>query len=180
MRGAVVEVARGLVGQEEEGLTGERTGDGHPLLLSTGQLVNRGAGLRGQPHLREQPLRTGPDLFPGSTRHREGEGHVLHRGAVQKQPEVLEDVADTAAKLPHFAVGGALRRESAYPDLSPGRSLHHVDEPQRGGFARARMAREEGELSLGQVEGDVFEGRLWPGVLFRDLNELDHAVVATP
>ena len=42
------------------------------------------------------------------------------------------------------------------------------------------MAREESELRLGQMEGDVLKGRLSPSVLFRDVDELDHAVVATP
>jgi hypothetical protein len=42
------------------------------------------------------------------------------------------------------------------------------------------MACKKGELSLREMEGDVLEGGLSPSVLFRDVNELDHAVVATP
>jgi len=60
------------------------------------------------------------------------------------------------------------------------RPLGHVDEPHRRGLSRPRVARNEGELGLGELEGDVLEGRFSPSVLFCDVDELDHAVVATP
>ena len=88
--GAEVEVARGLVGDEQRVAGGEGPGDGHPLLLAAGQLARVVVQPLGQPHLVEHlggPLagllgRAG-DLGAAL--------HVLERGEGGEQVEGLED-----------------------------------------------------------------------------------------
>ena len=45
--GLPVQVARGLVGQDDFGVVGQGPGDGHPLLLAAGELQHPAVGLFG-------------------------------------------------------------------------------------------------------------------------------------
>ena len=98
-RGVRVEVSGGLVGQQDQRPVHERPGDGDPLLLTTGELVRVAVLLAAEPdqlqHLGHDPA--GDRL--GLADHLEGERHVLVRGAVGQQPEVLEDAADRAPEV---------------------------------------------------------------------------------
>ena len=63
-----VEVAGGLVGDDDPRVVDERAGDRRPLLLAARQLVGELLRLPGQPDQRDDPLDRGPDLARGACR----------------------------------------------------------------------------------------------------------------
>ena len=52
--GLEVEVAGGLVGEDQQRIVGQGAGDGHALLLAPGEAVRKALRPVGEPHLREQ------------------------------------------------------------------------------------------------------------------------------
>ena len=117
---AGVDVARGLVGQEQFRPGDERPGDGGPLLLSARE--------QGRQHVHAlaetDPAQELHDLGP-VTRFRapldtQGQRDVLVGGEVIEQPEILEDHAHSAAQTRQLGA-----RDAA--DLLP----EHRDEPSR-------------------------------------------------
>ena len=100
--GALVEVAGGLVGQEDGGVVDQRAGDRHPLLLAARQLARIRPALGRQAHLGQHAHDPGRDGVGAGAGHLEREGDVLLGGAVFQQPEVLEHDAQPAAEPGHL------------------------------------------------------------------------------
>ena len=93
--GARVEVAGGLVGEDDPGPRGERAGDGDALLLAAGELRRAVAEPVAEPDGvddRVEPVVVG--LAPGQRRR---ERDVLERGQRRHEVERLEDEADAVA-----------------------------------------------------------------------------------
>src|SRR3954454_18995063 len=86
-RGAGVEVAGGLVGQEDERPVHKGPGDGHPLLLTTGHLVGEVVALLGEADQVEHLGHLLLDDVGWAADHLEGEGHVLVRRFARQQLE---------------------------------------------------------------------------------------------
>ena len=89
--GARVKGAGGLVAEHDLGVVGQRTGDGHALLLTAGKLAGIALGKVGQTHQLEQlhgALAGGLALLAAKL---EREGDVAQDGALLEQTEVLED-----------------------------------------------------------------------------------------
>jgi hypothetical protein len=94
--GPAVQVAGGLVGQDQLGLVHEGPRDGHPLLLAAGELVGSVVGAAAQPDRLEEGA--GPAMalggWPVFPVVDEGQLHVLEGGRPGQQVEALEDEAD--------------------------------------------------------------------------------------
>jgi hypothetical protein len=94
-----VQVAGGLVGEQDQRPVDERPRHRDTLLLTAGEFVRVAVLLAAEAdefqYLGHHPpghrLRLADDL--------QRERHVLVRGAVRQQPEVLEDTADRAAEV---------------------------------------------------------------------------------
>ena len=174
-RGGRVEVAGGLVGQQDQRPVHERPGDRDPLLLATGELVGEV----------RRPSSTSPtssriagtwDLttWLGPADDLERERHVLEHGLVGEQLEVLEDAADVAAQvrdLPAVELADVLAGDE---DAALGRVLLLVEEADERRLARARRADQEDELALLDVDVGVAEGVDLALVGLGDVLELDH------
>ena len=98
-------------------------------------LVDEGARLGGEAHLRQEPLGPRHDLPAGGARDLEDEGDVLQGRASGKQAEVLEHAAHAAPHLPDLLFGDDLRRVAGDPDFPGAGALGHVDEAQGRGLA---------------------------------------------
>ena len=108
-------------------------------------------------------------------RHFEGEGHVLLRGPVLQEPEILEHDTQPAPQFRYLARPDLSHVESRHPHLAARRHQlgeHHLE---HGGLARAGMAGEKDEFTLRDVKGDVLErGAL--GIVLVDVGEADHGL----
>ena len=151
---AVVQRAGGLVAQEELRILRQGPGDGHPLLLSAGEL----GGEVGQPVLQAhgaQHLRRVQGLPADLGRQL----HVLQGGEVGDQVVELEDKADVVAavggQLPG-AVGGDLLLPQKDPPLAEG--VHAPQDVQQRGLPRAAGPHDNAQLPFFHGEGGVPQG----------------------
>ena len=97
--GAHLGVERGewLVEQQQAGLDAQRPGEGHPLLLTTRELVRIPLGERGEAHEFEEFTGALVPLGGGYPAHLEPEGHVRERVHVGEEAVGLEDHPNIAA-----------------------------------------------------------------------------------
>ena len=101
-RGDRVEVARGLVGEQQRRVVDEGAGDRDALLLAAGELVGVAVEL-GREADEAQGLRhLLADFGAAGADHLQRVGDVVVDGAVGQQLEVLEDGADVAPQLRDF------------------------------------------------------------------------------
>jgi hypothetical protein len=156
-RGVRVEVAGGLVGEDQIGLVDQRPGARHPLLLAAGEL---GRAVREPVRDAELPDQVAEpvavDPGPGQVG---GQGDVLGRGQRRDQVEGLEDEADLVPAQPGEAgviqPADVLAAHEGLPRRRAVEARHAVHERR---LARARRAHHGGEP--GPVDGhvDAIEG----------------------
>jgi len=156
--GGRVEVAGGLVGDQDHRPVHECARDRDALLLATGELVRHPVALAVQAHQLEGLRDDRADLRAGLADHLESERDVLVDGLVRQQPEVLEHRADLAAQPRHLPAGEAVDLLAGDVHPARGRSRLAQHQPQGRGLAGPRSADQEDELALLDVDGDVVEG----------------------
>ena len=107
-----VEVARGLVGQEELGAPDDRPGDRDPLLLPAGELRGEVVHARGETYALEGGEGQPPALGAGEAAVDERQLHVVEDAQVVNEVKGLEDEPDLlVAQAGEVACPG--RRRSA-------------------------------------------------------------------
>ncbi len=92
--GGRVEVAGGLVGQQDGGVVDQRAGDGHALALAAGKLVGLVVHALFQVHLPQGLLGPLQPLGGGHAGIDQRQLDVVQRGGARQQVEGLEDEAD--------------------------------------------------------------------------------------
>ena len=85
--GGGIQIAGGLVREQDRGLRGKGPGDGHPLLFTAGELV--GIVVRALPQADPLQKFTGPGFSFGHAVQLQGQ-HVIQRGQAGHQVEGLE------------------------------------------------------------------------------------------
>src|SRR5215469_5231832 len=127
--GAGVEVAGGLVGEDDFRPADQGTRDGHPLLLPAGQLRRAVLQSRAQAHRFHDRVEPGP--VGGAPRDVQREGDVVRRGESGQQVIGLEDEADVIAAQPgqpalgqRGDLGAADPRPPAVGAVQPGHAVH--------------------------------------------------------
>ena len=94
--------------------------------------------------------------------------------AILQQSEILEHDAQAAAEPRHLVGPELAHAVPGDPHLAAGGLLLGKQQPHDGGLARAGMAGEKDELTLGDPEGDVLQGEGTVGIRFVDVGEADH------
>ena len=135
--GVAVQIARRLVGQDDAGIVHQRPGDGHPLLLPTGELRGLVPHPIGQSDHLQQATRPLPALGRGHAGKEHGEFHVLGRRHRRDEVEGLKHEADLTAPV----CGQSILVQSsdvliAHPDVPRGGSIQSPHQVQQRGFAR--------------------------------------------
>ena len=154
----------GLVKAEDVRLQGQGPGDGHPLLLSAGELAGVIADAVGQAHLLNE--------LPGSLLqllHRclfqqlGGQHHVFQHGILGEQVEGLEHQAKMEPVLPDLAVAEPLvvlpveKGLAVHPDGAALGGFQEIQAAQQGGLAAAGGADDGKHLALFHGKGDVLQ-----------------------
>src|SRR6266850_5615255 len=153
----VVQVAGGLVGQEQPRRLDDGPRQRGALRLPLGELVRKGLGSRGEPHRLERGEGLGRDVAPGRPQHAEHEGHVLEDGAAGQELRVLEHDADGAPQARDLGAAEGGDVEARHVNVALGGHFGRVEEPKQGGLARPTGAAQDDELPLGDMEGHVIE-----------------------
>jgi sphingomyelin phosphodiesterase acid-like 3 len=151
-----VEVAGGLVGEDQGRLVGQGPGDGHPLPFSHGKAARPMGLAMGQAHLGEEA--GGPlgslGAGPGGLEHRDLD--VLQRGQGGDQVEGLEDEAD--AQGPEPIQVHRRERCPAKADLAAVGAVQAAQDVQECALAAAAGAGDGHEFALGDLQVDASEG----------------------
>ena len=167
--------SQGLVQQQELGAGGDGAGDGHPLLLTAGELVGIAAPILLDPHGLEGPHDRLFDLILLHLLDLQAEGHVLEHRHVGPEGVALEDqveaplaggfIESLVRVDDHLVVDG---HGAVLGLLQPG------DDPKRGGLAAAGGAQQRHEIPVLYGQIDVPEDVIL-AVKFIDVAQLDLA-----
>ncbi|MNM83150.1 hypothetical protein D3C81_951990 [compost metagenome] len=154
---AGIERRERLVQQHQPWLLRQGSGQGHALLLATGQFMGPALGhLRVQRHAVHQ---FGNALLFFSALGRQAEADVRCHGHVREQCAVLWHVADQALMGRHFV--GAVDQGLAIERQASGiGELETGNHPQQRGLARAGGAYDDRATAAGHREADVVQGAM--------------------
>jgi hypothetical protein len=150
-----VEVAGGLVGEDQRRLVDQGAGDGDALLLAARELARQVVEALAQPDAAQ-------GLFGFTTVGHAvdvlGQHDVLQRGEIRDQVELLEDEADgalaVAGQLAGRHAGGTAEVHTADPHPARARTVEAGEDVEKRGLAGAGRAGDGHPLALvdGQVE----------------------------
>ncbi len=144
-----IEVAGGLVGDEQPRVVDQGSGYGRPLLLAAGELAGELVRLSGQADDREDAIDGRIDGAPPGAGDLQREGHVVADGLVRQELEVLEDDADLAPDLWNLAALEPRQVPAVEEDHAFGRHLVANEELDHRRLAGARWPDQEDEVALG-------------------------------
>ena len=156
--GAGIELAGGLVGEEQDRVLHEGAGDGDSLLFAAGKLV--GAVVEAVAEADGGEQLDGLDLhLGGDAAGEERDEDVLDRGEVADEVEGLEDEADLVAAI-GILLGFGHRREVAAldDDLAGGGAVEGAEEVEERTLARSRRADDEGATAAIDPAREAAEG----------------------
>ena len=158
IRGAAVQVAGGLVSQQQFGLGDERARQRDALLLAAGELA--GAVLRavGQFHFAQPAGGHSQCGFAGDAAGEQRHGDVFQRGELRQQVVELPDVADGAVAEVSLLRGRERGELNPGADHLPGGGcVQRGQDVQQGRFARAGFADDGDQIAGGEREVQVAE-----------------------
>ena len=150
--GLGVEARGGLVEEEELGISDQRDGDGEPLLLAAGKLLDQGVGLA----LQRDP---GDRLVDGQARPVEAakdDEQLAHRLLVG-EPRLLEGHADSLADRRRLG----RPPQAEHLDLSRGRLVEPFEDLDGRGLARSVGAEEAKALAHRDLQVDAVDRMNW-------------------
>lgn len=154
-----VEVAGGLIGEDDVGVGDEGAGDGDALLLAAGEGIRAVAEAVGEFEVGHELA--GFEVGGGAVAavEHEGEEDVFFGGERGDEVEGLEDQADAAAAEEgegFVGEGGEVGAgDEDVAGIGLGEAGHEVEE---GAFARATGTHDGEEGSAADIEGDAGEG----------------------
>src|SRR5665213_198668 len=175
-----INVAGRLVGEQDFGTRYQGAGDCRALFLAAGK--NRRKGMHAV--AKTDPAQKIDDVCAIgrflTTEYAKGQGHVLERGQMIKQPKILEDNADTAAECRHL--GFSYPRDVAPEDRNqPARRLQRQKEQANEGcLAGTRGAGQELERLRRDVKGQVAQDLGPDAVPQPDIFESDQSACLMP
>jgi hypothetical protein len=115
-----IEVARGLVGKQDERPVNERPSNADALLLTAGQLTWERFLLLGQAHQIKNLGHLLADDALGAADHIECKSHVFVNRLIRQQLEVLKNATDVAAQIGNFAFGEVGNILTGHVDMAVG------------------------------------------------------------
>ncbi len=164
----LVQRAQRFVHQHQLRLEHQRAGQGHTLLLASGQLagVTLGEGIE-LDHV-QHPLDPLADVGLAQVAHGQREGQILGHGHVREQRVVLEHHADVALVRRHV-----VDRAPGQLDFTGGGGFEAGQHHQAGGLARAGWAKQSEELALANIQVEVFDDQRLAVVALLHTTEAD-------
>jgi hypothetical protein len=155
-----VEVTGRLVGEDDRGVADQRTGDGHALLLTAGELAREVIEAMLHLDLRQHGLGLGLHVRGDEALAiGQREADVLEDGQLADQVEGLEDEADLAVADAGALVAGEVADVVAVePVLAAGRRVEEAEDREERRLAAARGAGDADVLAVRDFEVELMEG----------------------
>ena len=169
-----VEVAGGLVGEDERRLADDGARDGDALLLAAGEDARRILAAPREPDALERLADARADEALRQPEHLERDGDVLVDAPRRDELEVLEDDAEVAPQERDGVVAQARDVAAEEEDAAVVDRLGAVEQAQQRRLARAARARDEDELAaLDDEVHPAQDGRALPVRLVDVLEDED-------
>ncbi len=150
MPGLGVELAGGLVGDEQGGVVGEGAGDGDPLLLAAGEFAGPLGRVVGEADEGQQQLDALLAFAGVRAAQPQRDADVLGGAEDGDEAEGLEDEADVVAAQGEQALLVEAGEVAAVDvDPSPVGGVQAADDVEQGGLARSRAPLEGDEFAAG-------------------------------
>src|SRR6056297_529853 len=174
-----IEVAGGLVGDQQRGAADDGAGDAHPLLLAAGQRLGHLLLPAQQAHLIQRGAHPSADLALAGAGDDQRQRHVLEHVAVEQQLVVLEHHADVAPVTRDATAPDLGEVLVVHHDAAPGGPLDQRDQLQQRALARARMPGDEDHLPGVHVQREALQ-RIVAGIALGDVLQVDHRAAPPP
>ena len=156
--GGAVEIAGGLIADQERGIGDDGARDGDTLLLPARQLLRLVAGAVREADQRERDPRPALPLGGRQIGEQQRQLHVPLRRQRGQQVVELEDEAHVrGAPGGQLAPGQAIDAPALHDDDPAGRRVEPADQIQERGLAGSRWAHQRHEVALGDVEVDAVQ-----------------------
>src|SRR6266478_1021593 len=175
-----IEIAGGLIRDEQRRLAHHRARDADALLLADRQFERQRAFHAEQSHLVQGGAYALVDFLQRCRGHGQRQRDVVEHRPVGEQPVVLEHHANAAPErrdMPPFEGAGVA---AVHHHVATRGALEQRDELERRALAGAGAAGEKHHLAVVDVEADVGERLAPAGVAFAHPVETDHAEPAWP
>jgi acyl-CoA thioesterase I len=154
LAGLRIEVARGLVGEEEPRFGHEGACEGDALLLAPGELARIVSEPLGEPHAIEHAPRARFGIGPAV--QFEGQHHVLQGGQRGQELERLENEAHHLPAKPRASILGEREEVLARDPHAPGaRNVEAREQSEEGGLAGSRSPDDRHGLGRAHLEARV-------------------------
>ena len=158
--GRVVEVSRGLVGDQERRVAGERPGDCHPLLLAAAQFLGAMAEPVTEAQLAQQFRRPRLGGGAGHPADAQGERSVFDRGQFGEQPVVLEHEPHVpVAKRRGFAFGQLRHLLARQPERAGVGPVERPQDVQQRRLPHPAAAGDRHHLAFPHLQIELAEHR---------------------
>ena len=176
-----IEVAGGLVRQQQGRAVGEGAGDGDALLFAAGQFVGLVEHALGEADGFEQAGGAEAAVAAGDLGQDHGRLDVFHGIERGQEVEALEDEADAVAAVAHqLRLGSRAQFQTVHVDFAAGGAVQSADEVEQRGFAGAGRSDERHEFAARQRKVNLRkrrDDRLADAVAAGQRPELDEGFV---
>src|SRR5690606_1250578 len=176
-RGGGVEFAGWFVGEKEDGVDGNCTGDGDALLFAAGELVGAVVGAPGEANKFQGPPGAFGALAVAVAGDTQRELDVFVRRKQGQESERLEHEAELVPpEVGELFLGHGVDALAVDFDFAAGRAVEAADEVQERRLAGAGAADEREEFAGSDGHGDVADGPdVFPGKVkhARDVADFD-------
>jgi len=154
-----VQVAGGLIGQQQARLVGQRPGQRDPLLFPAGEPGRGGVRLLRQAQLAEQFFAPAPCLAGSDAGQQRRKFHIVRDGHVGEQVEELEDEADVlAAQHRPVSQRELINPLPAQPYLAARSPFQPAEHMQQRRFTRTGRPHDRHELAAADRDVDAADG----------------------
>lgn len=152
-----VQIARGLIGQEDEGVLDKCPGDGDTLLFAARQLEGVCISLSRQADGTQRLVCPFADEGPPFACHLQGQGDVLVDGPCGDELEVLENEPDLSSQQGKPASAYPAQIDTVDQYLSARGTFGAEDQAEKGGLAGTAWPGDENERPLLDVQVKILK-----------------------
>ncbi len=168
-----IEIAGGLVGNEQRGLVDQRATDGNALLFAARKLVRKGVSTMRDLNLFEDCGHFSPHFALRVPDGAHGVGDVFPNSLVGKQRKILRDDAHLATKAEYRPIVIIADFLAIDPDLARGVSHLSGENFDEGALTRASTTDDKDELSTSNLQSYAVQSLDLTGVAYVYVPELN-------
>lgn len=168
-----IEIAGGLIGDEQRGLVDQRATDGNALLFAARKLVRKGVSAMRDLNLFEDRRDFAANFALRVPNGAHGIGDVLPNSLIRKESKILRDDAHLATKAEYRPIVIIADFLAIDPDLAGGVANFSGKHFDQGALTRASTTDDKDELSTSNLQSYAVQSLDLTGVAYVYVPELN-------